>query len=138
MTTEHLIEFSEEYLSAVKILRKRYRHIEDDIRPLIEQLRRGETPGDQIQGTVFDGVVYKVYKERLPNRDARRGKSGGYRAIYYLQTEDMTVMVTLYSKSDRPDIRLEEIRRIIQDVLAKQAENADDTPASDPDIPPEA
>jgi mRNA-degrading endonuclease RelE of RelBE toxin-antitoxin system len=51
------------------------------LKTLVNQLEQGETPGDQIQGT-----GHSVYKVRLPNTDAQRGKSGGYRVIYYLKT----------------------------------------------------
>jgi mRNA-degrading endonuclease RelE of RelBE toxin-antitoxin system len=130
MPNERQLVFTEEFLAAVKRLRKRYRHIEDDLRPLLEQVRKGEAPGDQIQGAVFAGVSYKIYKERLPNRDAQRGKSGGYRVIYYLQSNEVTVMVTIYSKSDQTDIRLDEIESILADILAKPAS---DIPTSSSD-----
>ena len=137
MTIERRITFSEEFLTAVKRLRKRYRHIEDDIRPLIERLKRGEILGDPLQGTVFEGVVYRVYKERLPNRDMQRGKSGGYRAIYYLHSDENTVMVTIYSKSDQADISLEEIGAILAGVLAVPPSSADASQSSsDIEAPP--
>lgn len=66
-----------------KRLRKKYPHIEADLHPLVHQLERGDTPGDQIQR-----VQFTVYKVRIPNSDARRGKRGGYRVIYYLQKAD--------------------------------------------------
>jgi mRNA-degrading endonuclease RelE of RelBE toxin-antitoxin system len=135
MPIEVRIEFSDEFLAAVKKLRKRYRHIEDDLRPLISQLKRGEHPGDLLQGTTFEGTTYQVYKERLPNRDAQRGKSGGYRAIYYLQSQALTIMVTIYSKSDQADISLEEIAGILRGVLEQKAASPDEAPA-DQEIPP--
>jgi mRNA-degrading endonuclease RelE of RelBE toxin-antitoxin system len=95
-------------------LQTKYRHIAEDIQPLTEQLSRGETPGDQIQG-----VGYTVYKARVRNSDAKRGKSGGYRVIYYVKTAHRIFLATIYSKSDQKDIPLEEIRRIIQEILAE-------------------
>jgi mRNA-degrading endonuclease RelE of RelBE toxin-antitoxin system len=62
-----------------KRLGRRYRNIRRDVEPLIEELITGELPSDRVMGA--DAVVYKV---RLPNSDARRGKRGGYRVIYYL------------------------------------------------------
>lgn len=79
---------------------------------LVVQLRKGETPGDRIQG-----LLYRVYKVRLKNSDSQRGKSGGYRVIYYLETEDQTVLLTIYSKSDQSDLPIEFIRRTIEDYL---------------------
>jgi len=67
----------------LKRLGRRYRRIRSDLEPLIEQLVAGETPGDRLQGV--PAVAYKV---RLTNRDARRGKSGGYRVIYCLPANE--------------------------------------------------
>lgn len=52
---------------------------------------------------------------RVKNTDARRGKSGGLRILYYLQTADDLLLVTIYSKSGQSDIGDAEVRKIIQD-----------------------
>jgi mRNA-degrading endonuclease RelE of RelBE toxin-antitoxin system len=95
---------------AVKQLHKRYPHVLDDIAPLIVQLESGELPGDRIQR-----LPYRVYKVRVKNSDARRGKSGGYRTIYYVETDDRIHGITIYSKSDQSDISTDVLRRIIED-----------------------
>jgi len=71
--SDRRVAFSRHFTHEFKRLKKRYRHIEDDFRPLLDQLRRGETPGDQVPG-----VGYPAYKVRIQNRDIRSGKSGGY------------------------------------------------------------
>jgi mRNA-degrading endonuclease RelE of RelBE toxin-antitoxin system len=101
----------------IKRLRKKYPHIQQDIQPFIDQLVDGETPGDQIQAT-----GYTVYKARLPNRDARRGKSGGYRVIYYIRTPVQIVLLTIYSKSERSDAGADDIQAIITDLPDKPDE----------------
>lgn len=83
----------------LKDLAKRYRSIRKDLQPLIEELQSGKTPGDRIEG--LDRQVFKV---RLKNSDIQKGKSAGYRVIYYLQTQTGIVLVTIYSKSDLSDI----------------------------------
>ena len=83
----------------LKDLAKRYRSIRKDLQPLIQELQAGNTPGDRIQG--LDRQVFKV---RLKNRDIQKGKSAGYRVIYYLQTQTGVVLVTIYSKSDLSDV----------------------------------
>jgi mRNA-degrading endonuclease RelE of RelBE toxin-antitoxin system len=77
--------------------------------PLIQILQQGELLGDGIQHG-----VYVVYKVRLKNSDTQRGKSGGYRIIYYLKTDADIVLLTIYSKSEQSDITTAEIRRIIK------------------------
>ena len=111
--TDRRLAFSPRFTQDFKYLRKRYRRIENDLRPLLDLLRRGDTPGDQMMS-----VGHAVYKARLPNRDAQRGKSGGYRVVYYLQTADQIVMLTMYSKSEQSDIPADAIRRIIQEFEA--------------------
>lgn len=50
---------------------------------------------------------------RLPNRAARRGKSGGFRVIYYAQFSDRVILLTIYSKTDDTDISIAEIRQLV-------------------------
>jgi mRNA-degrading endonuclease RelE of RelBE toxin-antitoxin system len=56
-----------------------------------------------------------VYKVRIPNRDARRGKRGGYRVVYYLQRAEQVALVTVFTKSDKSDVSLVTLRRMIQE-----------------------
>lgn len=101
--------YSDAFKRQLRDLAKRYRHIRADLQPVLDQLQAGDTPGDQVRG-----IGHVLYKVRVPNRDARRGKSGGYRVIYYLQTDDDRLLVTLYSKSDQADVTAAELRKIIE------------------------
>ncbi len=103
------IEVSLEFRRNRKALKKRYRNLDTDLRPVLDQLEAGEVLGQQIQG-----VDYPVFKVRVPNRDSQKGKSGGYRFIYYLRTPTKILLVSLYSKSDQVDIAAEVIVNIIQ------------------------
>ncbi len=60
-------------------------------------------------------VGYAVYKVRLPNRSARRGKSGGFRVIYYAQIEDVVTLLTIYSKFEDSDISTREIQQLARE-----------------------
>jgi len=95
-------------------LRRRFPSIHVDLRPLIQRIRNDERPGQRIPR-----VGYTVYKVRLPNRAARRGKSGGFRVIYYAQVEDVVTLLTIYSKSEESDISAREIEQ-----LAREADEA--------------
>ena len=99
---------SPDFKTQTRKLSKRYHNLQTDLQPLLDQLIQGETPGDRIQG--IQSIVYKV---RLKNSNAKKGKSGGYRIIYYLKSQDNILLVTLYSKSDRTDIAIETIVNII-------------------------
>jgi mRNA-degrading endonuclease RelE of RelBE toxin-antitoxin system len=87
---------------------KRYRSIRRDLQTLIERLQSGEVPGDEVAG-----AKYQIFKVRLKNSDTRKGKSGGYRVIYYLKTSQSIILVTIYSKSDFSDVSNETIDEAI-------------------------
>jgi mRNA-degrading endonuclease RelE of RelBE toxin-antitoxin system len=80
------IEYTDEIKKNLAKLARRYRHIYQDVQPVIDQLTAGETPGDQISG-----VGYPTYKVRIKNSDISKGKSSGYRLLYYLQTIEQIV-----------------------------------------------
>lgn len=105
------VRFSRQFKRDLKHLSKRYRKIKSNVQPIIDELEAGEKPGDRIQGT-----SYIVYKVRAKNTDAQKGKSGGYRIIYYVQVEDTIFLITIYSKSDLSDISIEEIMQIIDEL----------------------
>ncbi len=105
------IGYSPQFKRDVKQLFKKYRQIRRDVNAFIEQLKQGETPGDQIPG-----AGYTVYKVRLKNSDLSKGKRGGYRLIYYLKTAERIILITIYAKSEQADISPDEIRRIIEDL----------------------
>jgi len=93
----------------LKRLAKRYRRIKSDLSPLLEQLQNRDLPGDRIKGT-----NYIIFKVRVRNSDSNKGKRSGYRVIYYLQNHDRILLLSIYSKSDQPDITKHQIEQIIQ------------------------
>lgn len=107
-TDIHEIRFTPEFKRNLRQLAKKYRRIRSDIQPIIDALMAGELPGDQIQG-----VGFPVYKVRVRNSDTQRGKSGGYRIIYYQQAITAIILITVYSKSEQEDVSPNEIRAIL-------------------------
>jgi mRNA-degrading endonuclease RelE of RelBE toxin-antitoxin system len=103
------VSYTGEFKRSLRQLIKKYVHIRNDIEPVIQQLQQGELLGDRIQHG-----AYIVYKVRVRNSDAQRGKSGGYRVIYYLKQQTDIVLLTVYSKSEQADISNAEIKRIIK------------------------
>lgn len=110
MAEEKLIEVvaSPTFNRNIRTLAKKYRSIRNDIQPIIEQLEVGQLPGNKIQGT-----DYTVFKLRVRNSDIQKGKSGGYRLIYYLKTATGIILLTIYTKSEQADIEASEINDII-------------------------
>ena len=107
------IEFTPEFKRNIRALSRKYRHIREDVEPLILELQNGQLPGAQVSGTGFT-----IFKVRVSNRDVQKGKSGGYRLIYYLQTGSNIILITIYSKAEQADISASQIRRIIGELEA--------------------
>lgn len=113
------VEASPTFKRNLRTLAKKYRSIRHDIQPMIEQLERGELPGDQIPG-----IGYPVFKLRVRNSDIQKGKSGGYRLIYYVKTETGIILLTIYAKSEQVDIMAEDIHNIIAEYEQRAIEDS--------------
>jgi mRNA-degrading endonuclease RelE of RelBE toxin-antitoxin system len=105
------VSFTPEFKRNLRHLAKKYRRIKSDLQPILDELASGSKPGDQVPG-----VRYQVFKVRAKNSDASKGKSGGYRLIYYVKSEPEVVLITVYSKTEQADVAPEEIRQIILDL----------------------
>jgi mRNA-degrading endonuclease RelE of RelBE toxin-antitoxin system len=112
------VEVAPTFNRNLRTLAKKYRTIRNDIQPVIEQLEQGELPGDQISG-----IGYAVFKLRVRNSDAQKGKSGGYRLIYYMKTATGIILLTIYTKSEQADIAADDIRSIITEYEQSGVEN---------------
>jgi mRNA-degrading endonuclease RelE of RelBE toxin-antitoxin system len=102
------ISFTPEFKRNLRGLAKKYPRIRSDVQPIIEQIQHGKFIGDQVQGT-----GYTIFKVRIRNSDAARGKSGGYRVIYYLKTATAVILITIYSKTEQSDISPAKIKKIL-------------------------
>ena len=111
MSIDPLVEirFSDEFKNSLRKLAKKYRSIRKDIQPVLEDLQQGKFQGDQITN-----IGYAVFKQRVKNSDNQKGKSAGYRVIYYVRTTTSIILITIYSKSEQADISASEIKRIIE------------------------
>jgi mRNA-degrading endonuclease RelE of RelBE toxin-antitoxin system len=128
------VEFTPEFKRNVRQLAKKYRRIKADVQPLLDELGRGQTPGDQIPG-----VQYEVFKARVRNSDSGKGKSGGYRVIYQRTTEGSIILITIYSKTEQEDIAVGDIRQIILDYETQQrAAREAKMEATSPETPAES
>jgi mRNA-degrading endonuclease RelE of RelBE toxin-antitoxin system len=121
MNSPHIIVIAlPTFTQNIRRLKKKYRSILQDLEPTIEQLQSGEIIGDQVPGT-----GYPIFKVRVKNSDAQRGKSGGYRILYYLKTSTRILLLTLYSKSEQDDIAAEDLITIIKDYDRSHPANPD-------------
>jgi mRNA-degrading endonuclease RelE of RelBE toxin-antitoxin system len=107
------------FIKRLSLLKKKYPRVPYSVQALIQELESGATPGEQLTG-----VDYTAYKCRLANPDAKKGKRGGFRLIYYVKTNDQVILITIYSKSDQTDIAPEKIKSLIEDTLRRLSGNA--------------
>ena len=104
------VEFTPEFKRNLRKLSKKYRNIRSDVQPVIEKIQKGGFAGDQIPKT----GDYTIFKVRVRNRDVSKGKSAGYRLIYYGKSEENVILITTYSKSEQSDISSDQIRKILK------------------------
>lgn len=115
------VEAAPTFTKNLRNLAKKHRSIRNDIQPVIEQLEQGELPGDRISG-----IGYDVFKVRVRNSDIQKGKSGGYRLIYYVKTENGIILLTVYTKSAQADIPADELTGIILEYERRAGEDEED------------
>ncbi|MEO0808393.1 MAG: type II toxin-antitoxin system RelE/ParE family toxin [Cyanobacteria bacterium J06643_4] len=106
------VSFTQGFRRRLKKLKKRYRHIQDDLQPIIKELEKGNFIGDQVTGTSVT-----VFKVRAKNSDIPVGKSGGYRLIYQLVSPNSVVLLLIYAKSDQADVSMSDIKTAVGDEL---------------------
>ena len=84
---------------SVKRLAKRFRSMKDIYKQILRDLQRNIPIGEEIQGH------QNIYKARYPNPEAGRGKSGGFRIIYFWNTEKkIIILVDIYSKTEQVNV----------------------------------
>ena len=111
------VDIPEPFRKELKRLARKFPKVIDSVESLIENLEDDQRPGDKIPE-----VGFEVYKVRLSNPSAGRGKSGGFRIIYYVQLADSVVLITIYSKTEQANITPEKIRQILKDLLSDSEE----------------
>ncbi len=105
-----VVEFTRRFKKDLNRLSKKYKHVRSDVQPVIDRLVNGEKLGVQIQ--LLD---YAVYKVRVRSIDQQRGKSGGYRLIYYAVQAEKLLLLTIYAKNEASDLPASTIRAMIED-----------------------
>ncbi|MCU0482341.1 MAG: type II toxin-antitoxin system RelE/ParE family toxin [Anaerolineae bacterium] len=95
----------------LKHLKRKYPSILSEVRELSRQLENDERPGDLIPN-----LNREVYKVRLRNKSAERGKSGGFRVIYYVRYANTVFLLTAYSKTEQELVSNDEIQALIDSI----------------------
>jgi len=109
-----IIKITAFFAQTSKKLQKKYPHIKDDLTPLVKKLKQGVLEGDRLQG--FEGNIYKV---RVASSDQKKGKSGGFRVVYYAITEDEEInLIFIFPKAYQANLNPNQIKKIKQLVEA--------------------
>jgi len=97
---------------SVKQLKKRFRHVKDDMGVAIRALL--QTPR---LGVVITGGS-GVRKLRVRNTDLGKGKSGGYHLLYYVEDQPVPTiyLLLLYAKSDQEDVTRRELKELLEEL----------------------
>lgn len=103
---------SESFQTSVRRLKNRYARVAEDLKRAIQSLQADPAIGNLIPDD------YGARKLRLPNSSAQRGKSGGFRLIYYVQDEGRHALwlLLVYSKSDQENISPSELKQLMREL----------------------
>ena len=69
-------------------LAKKYPNVSKQLEQLVDQLEQGQYPGDRMRGV--QGAM--ALETRVKNPDARKGASGGFRVVYHVGNERVTLL----------------------------------------------
>ena len=95
-----------------KNLKKKYRHIGSDLEKLVDLLADNPVCGDAIPG--LEGKIFKV---RLASSDMGKGKSGGFRIIYFISNPDSTIyLLSIYAKAYKENVDASEIKMLMKQI----------------------
>jgi mRNA-degrading endonuclease RelE of RelBE toxin-antitoxin system len=102
-----------------KRLAKKFPSLKNEFAELISEIME-----DPVSGTFMGNNCYKI---RMAIGSKGKGKSGGARVITYLYIETETVyLLTIYDKSEKEDLKLNELKDIIDSLeLDLESKKAD-------------
>ena len=102
------IKVLENFAKEVKKLSKKYKNISQDLKTLQIELILNPTCGISLGNN--------CYKIRVVNSSVPTGKSGGFRVIYYyIDSNGIIYLMSIYSKNDLDNINDERILEILRE-----------------------
>lgn len=94
------VKITEEFKKRFEKLEKKYRHISDDLESIIQEISENPQSGDPIP--FFSEKVWKI---RMRSRDMKKGKSGGFRVLYFYHAGDPAAyLLDIYAKCEQENI----------------------------------
>jgi len=104
------VYLTETFQKSIKALKKKHRHVKQDLLETIEALEKDPTIGDPIPG--WNKEIWKV---RVASSDVKKGKRGGFRVIYLWKAGEMKVYLLIaYFKGEKTEITKKEIEDLLK------------------------
>ena len=111
-------EASSNFRRNVKRLAKRFPNIEADLQDFFAAVRKNHR--QKCGATVIPHCHQSVWKYRCKSSDLKRGQSGGYRVICYVNSNRSRIYpIAVYAKSDQSNISTSEINRLVKALSEK-------------------
>ena len=106
------IVLTDSFKRSLKRLQKRYPQAKADVKEAVGSLLQNPQAG------VIIPRGSGVRKLRVRNSNLQRGKSGGYRLLYFSSEtpEPAIYLLLLYAKSDQADVSLSELSALLDDL----------------------
>lgn len=106
---KYKIQLIPDFVNSIKQLKKKFVKLDEDIKPLLEDIEKGSFPGVPIEG-----CRGKAYKVRWQLKSANVGKRKGLRLIYAHSGFDNSIyLLFIYLKSETTDISLQAINDVL-------------------------
>lgn len=106
---------TETFQKCIKVLKKKYPHIKEDLLETIQSLEKDPAQGKQIPG--WQGNIWKI---RSRSSDLQKGKGGGFRVIYrWKKTDKEIYLLTIYFKIEKTDVSRTEIEELLKKLNAE-------------------
>jgi mRNA-degrading endonuclease RelE of RelBE toxin-antitoxin system len=94
-----------EFEKTLEKLARKYPSSLDKVEELFAELEEGVFSGDHVPNLRLKGN--RIYKTRLENPDANKGKRGGFRVVWYLVTSENEIYPLTTLKTNKLILHLE-------------------------------
>lgn len=106
-----MIEYGDTFLKEAKQLNKKFKHLKSDLKYAIDEIENKHDIGISLG--------YNLFKKRVKNSSIPTGKSGGFRIIIYQQLHNKTILISIYSKTEKESIGDQELIELLKDYMDK-------------------
>jgi mRNA-degrading endonuclease RelE of RelBE toxin-antitoxin system len=106
------VYLSKTFQQCIRILKKKYRRIKNDLYDDIKELEEDPSIGDAIPGWKKE-----IWKIRVASSDIKKGKRSGFRLIYLWKAADSNVyLLAVYFKGEKEEISKAEIEKLLKNL----------------------